>query len=64
MVSLCTQGNEMDASRGIMSGTMDRFKMVSKLELALLSHLAFHFLSPITYLLVVDYEFRITLIGV
>lgn len=33
LIVLLNQGNDMDASRGIMSGTMDRFKMVSKLDL-------------------------------
>lgn len=42
LIMLLNQGNDMDASRGIMSGTMARFKMVSKL---VLQH--FHLLSPL-----------------
>ena len=32
MILFTIQGNEMDASRGILSGTMERFKMVSRLD--------------------------------
>lgn len=39
------QGNDMDSSRGVLSGTMDKFKMVLIISKLLLLNYFFHFWS-------------------